>query len=56
VREKLFSLVTTRADWRLPLELPLPVPQGQAHPIWPPARSASERIRDALRRWLEEEL
>ncbi len=48
--------VSTRTAEFKPRELPLRVPREQPRPLAPRANPRKERILDALRRWLEEEL
>ncbi len=49
------SIVARIAEltWR---ELPRPSPSGRARPVSRNVNPTSKRIRDALRRWFEEEL
>lgn len=49
-------LVATRAEELMPRELPLEVPDTPPRALRPQPPGAAERIREKLRRWLEEEL
>jgi hypothetical protein len=48
--------ISTRTETFTPRELPLRAPDAQPLPIRPPPPGAAERIRERLRRWLEEEM
>jgi hypothetical protein len=55
MRKPLPSL-STRTEEFVPRELPLPAPSAPPPKLILPERRPAERIKDALLRWLEEEL
>jgi len=48
--------VSTRAEEFTPRELPLEVPENPPRALPPPPSGPATRIREKLRRWLEEEM
>ena len=48
--------LSTRTEEFVPRELPLRAPQEPPRPLPAPEPRAADRIKDALLRWLEEEL
>ncbi len=46
----------TRAEELAPRELPLPPPADRPLPVVVPERRPADRIKEALLRWLEEEM
>lgn len=49
--------ISTRTETFTPRELPLRAPDdAPPRPVRPPPPGAAERIRERLRRWLEEEM
>jgi hypothetical protein len=48
--------ISTRTETFTPRELPLTVPETPRLPLRPPPPGPADRIRERLRRWLEEEM
>jgi hypothetical protein len=46
--------ISTQTEAFTPRELPLRAPDAPPRPLPPPPPGAAERIREKLRRWLEE--